>query len=180
MRILGIDPGSRVMGWGVLEGARGRLHHVAHGTLRAGRGADVPTRLAAVWRGLSAVIAEHAPELAVVECSFVAASPRSALVLGEARGVALASAAVAGVPVVEYTVREIKLAVTGSGAAGKGEVALWVRRLLALETAPAEDAADALAAALCHALGGGAPGRGRARRRSRGAGGGGLWVVRAG
>jgi crossover junction endodeoxyribonuclease RuvC len=178
MRILGIDPGSQVMGWGVLEGAGSRLRHVAHGTLCAPRGADVPARLAAAWRGLGAVIGDHAPELAVVERSFVAASPRSALVLGEARGVALASAALAGVPVAEYTARQIKLAVTGCGAAGKGEVQLWVSRLLALDEAPPEDAADALAAALCHALGGGSPARGR--RRGRGRAGSSLWVMRAG
>jgi crossover junction endodeoxyribonuclease RuvC len=180
MRILGIDPGSHVMGWGVLDGAPGAPRHVAHGSLRAPRGADVPARLAAVWRGLAAVIEAHAPELAVVERSFVAASPRTALVLGEARGVALASAALAGMPVAEYTARQIKLAVTGSGAAGKGEVQGWVRRLLGLAETPPEDAADALAAALCHALGAGAAPRGRSRRRGRGRGRASIWVMRAG
>jgi crossover junction endodeoxyribonuclease RuvC len=163
MRILGIDPGSNVTGYGVVERAGGRLRHVAHGTLALPRG-PVPLRLAALHRALCQVIADHAPDGAVVEQVFVAASARSALVLGEARGVALAAAAAAGLPIFEYGPRAIKLAVVGSGAAAKPEVQRMVSVLLALDAVPAADAADALAAAICHMRGAGLPSGARARR----------------
>jgi crossover junction endodeoxyribonuclease RuvC len=151
MRILGIDPGSNATGYGVLDQVTGRLVHVAHGVLRPPRTASTPARLATIHRTLSELIAIHRPAVAVVEQVFVAASPRSALVLGQARGVALAALAAAELSVVEYSPRQIKLAATGSGAAGKQDVQRMVQRLLGLERAPASDAADALAAALCHA-----------------------------
>jgi crossover junction endodeoxyribonuclease RuvC len=150
-RILGVDPGSSVTGFGVVERCGVRIRHLAHGTLRAARGASLAERLAAIQAGLSAAIAAHAPEVAVVERVFAGRSARSALVLGHARGVALATAAAAGLPVMEYTAPEIKLAVTGNGAAEKRQVQAMVERLLALDVAPALDAADALAAAICHA-----------------------------
>jgi crossover junction endodeoxyribonuclease RuvC len=174
MRILGIDPGSLVTGYGVVERAGGRLRHVAHGTLAAPRSAALPARLAALQAGLVQVIRDHAPDGAVVEQVFVAASARSALVLGEARGVALAAAAAAGLPVFEYGPRAIKLAVAGSGGAAKPEVQRMVRALLDLPALPAADAADALAAAICHVRGMALPpgsrrrpGRGRGRRAGR-------------
>lgn len=172
-RILGVDPGSSVTGYGVVERCGGRVRHVAHGTLRSARGAALAERLAAIQAGLARAIAEHRPEVAVVERVFAGRSARSALVLGHARGVALATAAAAGLAVVEYTAPEIKLAVVGTGAAEKRQVQAMVARLLGLDGAPALDAADALAAALCHAhrgpLGGFAlavagAGRGRASR----------------
>ena len=168
MRILGIDPGSNLTGFGVVERIGARVVHCAHGTLRALRGAPLPERLAALQVALAAVIAEHRPEAAVVEQVFVAASPRSALVLGQARGVLLATAATAGLPVSEFSAQEIKLAVVGTGRAEKVQVQAMVRQLLALERAPAADAADALAAALCLAHQGplAALAVGRARRRS--------------
>jgi crossover junction endodeoxyribonuclease RuvC len=169
MRILGIDPGSNVTGYGVVERAGGRLRHVAHGTLALPRGSSVPARLAALHAALGQVIRDHAPDAAVVEQVFVAASPRSALVLGEARGVALAAVAAAGVPVFEYGARAIKLAVAGSGAAGKPEVQRMVCALLALEATPVSDAADALAAAICHVRGASLP-AGARRRSARGRG----------
>lgn len=150
-RILGVDPGSSVTGFGVVERCGASVSHVAHGTLRAERGAPLPERLAAIQAGLAAAIAAHAPEAAVVERVFAGRSARSALVLGHARGVALAVAAAAGLPVFEYTAPEIKLAVAGNGAAEKRQVRAMVERLLALEASPALDASDALAAALCHA-----------------------------
>jgi crossover junction endodeoxyribonuclease RuvC len=110
------------------------------------------------------VIRDHAPDGAVVEEVFVAASARSALVLGGARGVALAAAAAAGLPVFEYGPRAIKLAVAGSGAAAKPEIQRMVRALLRLEAVPAADAADALAAAICHVRGAGLPAGARGRR----------------
>jgi crossover junction endodeoxyribonuclease RuvC len=180
MRILGIDPGSNVTGYGIVERADGRLRHVAHGTLRPPRRAELPARLAALHRALCEVIRDHAPDLAVVEQVFVAASPRSALVLGEARGVALAAAAAAGLPVFEYGPRAIKLAVTGSGAAAKPEVQRMVRTLLSLAQRPPADAADALAAAICHMQGAALPPGARAPRvRSRGRRGG-RFVARLG
>ena len=169
MRILGIDPGSSATGYGVVEQQEGRLRHVAHGVLRPRTGDALPLRLAVLGHGLAEVIARFQPDLACVERVFVAASPRSALVLGHARGVALAAAAQGGLPVSEYAAREIKLAVAGSGTAGKRQVQAMVRRLLGLARAPAEDAADALAAAICHAQAGRlvALGVGAGRRRSR-------------
>jgi len=177
MRILGIDPGSNATGYGVIDHAGGRLVHVAHGVLRPPRAASTPARLAMIHGALSEVIATHQPAVAVVEQVFVAASPRSALVLGQARGVALAALAAAELSVAEYSARQIKLAATGSGAAAKQDVQRMVQRLLGLDRAPASDAADALAAALCHANAGplgaaalaasSAPGRSPIARRRR-------------
>ncbi len=151
LRILGIDPGSAVTGYGVVERREGGLRHVAHGTLRLRRTEPLAMRLAALQRDLAAVIASFAPDVVSVERVFVSVSARSALVLGHARGVALAAAAGAGLPVAEYAAREIKQAVVGSGGAHKTQVQAMVRRLLGLEREPAFDAADALAAAICHA-----------------------------
>ncbi len=144
--------------------------HRAHGTLRPPRGAPLADRLAAIQEGLAAVIASEAPELAVVERVFVSRNVRSALVLGQARGVALAAAAAAGLSVDELTASEIKQAVTGAGAADKRQVQAMVTRLLSLDAAPARDAADALAAAVCRAQRGalhGLAARPRGRSRSR-------------
>jgi crossover junction endodeoxyribonuclease RuvC len=151
MRILGIDPGSTATGFGVVDRAAGDLRHVAHGTLRPPRRAPLAERLAWLQRGLVHVIARHEPDLAVVERVFVAASPRSALVLGAARGVVLATLAGAGLALHEYAAREVKQAVVGTGAAEKRQVQLMVQRLLGLSRVPARDASDALAAAICHA-----------------------------
>ena len=165
MRILGVDPGSTATGYGVVEFAGGRLSHVAHGILRPGRGEALASRLAKIHAGLLGVAAEHAPELAVVECVFVASNPRSALVLGQARGAALAALASAGLEVAELSAREVKKAVTGTGAAGKAQVQAMVMRLLDLPEPPPTDAADALAVAICHAHAGRLAGIGVGRRR---------------
>lgn len=170
MRILGIDPGSTATGYGVLDRQSGGLAHVAHGTLRLRPRESLPLRLAVLQRDLEEVIRLHAPEVVSVERVFVAASARSALILGHARGVILATAAAARLPVVEYAARQIKQAVTGTGAAPKAQVQTMVRRLLALERRPAQDAADALAAAICHAHAArwlAVGGRPAPRRRSR-------------
>jgi crossover junction endodeoxyribonuclease RuvC len=151
LRILGIDPGSLVTGYGVVERRGAGLHHVAHGTLRQPRTAPLAARLAAIHAGIVAVIESHRPTRVVVEKVFVAANPRAALVLGQARGVALAAAGAAGLPVDELSPQAVKLAVAGTGAAQKLQVQRMVQRLLALEERPAPDAADALAAALCAA-----------------------------
>jgi crossover junction endodeoxyribonuclease RuvC len=151
MRILGIDPGSSVTGYGVVERRSGRLVHLAHGTVRPPRGAPLASRLDHLYRSVAEVIALHAPDCVAVEQVFVAASPRSALVLGQARGAILAAIAAAGLPVTEYAPARIKKSVTGNGRANKQQVKFMVRRLLALDRAPASDAADALAAAISHA-----------------------------
>jgi crossover junction endodeoxyribonuclease RuvC len=151
MRILGIDPGSVVTGFGVVDSEAGRLIHVAHGTLRPSPHASPAHRLHYLHQAISEVVRDHAPDTAVVEQVFVSASARSALVLGQARGVALAAVSSAGRPVIEYSASRIKLAVTGNGRADKAQVQNMVRRLLELDRPPARDAADALAAAICHA-----------------------------
>ena len=186
MRVLGIDPGSGVTGFGVVERVGSEVRHRVHGTLRPGRGVPLPERLARLLRGLSEVIEVHAPEVVVVEKVFVAASPRSALVLGQARGVALAAAAARSLPVHEYAPSQIKQAVVGSGAASKLQVQAMVKTLLALPRLPASDAADALAAAICHAHAGrlgalldGELRSGRSRGRARRGGGRGYVVRRA-
>jgi crossover junction endodeoxyribonuclease RuvC len=170
MRILGVDPGSAVTGFGVIERGPGGLVHVAHGTLRP-RGGSLAARLGQLHHDLGEIIARHEPHVAAVEQVFVAASPRSALVLGQARGAILAALAGGGLTVCEYAAAQTKQAVTGSGRATKLQVQRMVQRLLALERRPAGDACDALAAALCHAQSFRLGGQGvRARRRGRGRG----------
>jgi crossover junction endodeoxyribonuclease RuvC len=151
LRILGIDPGSLVTGYGVVERRGADVHHVAHGTLRPPRTAPLAARLAALQAGLASVIAAHRPDLVVVEQVFVASNARAALVLGQARGAALAAAAAAGLAVEELSPQEVKRAVVGHGGAQKLQVQRMVQRLLALAEPPAQDSADALAAALCAA-----------------------------
>ena len=169
MRILGIDPGSQATGYGVVERDGSRLRHVAHGTLRP-RGASAEQRLARLYEAVLEVARQHAPDAAAVERVFVAHSPRSALVLGQARGAVLAALGSLGLGVTEYAAAEIKNSVAGSGRADKRQVAHMVRRLLALDRpVESEHAADALAAAIGHAQAGalralGARSRGPCRR----------------
>ena len=151
LRILGIDPGTNATGFGVVERDGARLRHVAHGVLRPARAQSMAARLAQIHAGLVALIAEHAPACVAIEQIFVAASGKSAIVLGQARGAALVAIGAAGLPFDEIAPQQIKLAVTGTGAADKAQVQAMVRRLLALETPPVRDAADALAAAICRA-----------------------------
>jgi crossover junction endodeoxyribonuclease RuvC len=151
MRILGIDPGSMATGFGVVDASGDLLVHVAHGTVRPRRDGPLALRLQCLYAAVSEVIEEHRPDAAVVEQVFVAASPRAALVLGQARGVVLAALAAGGLAVSEYSACQIKQGVTGSGRAGKRQVQTMVRRLLGLERTPARDASDALAAAIRHA-----------------------------
>ena len=180
MRILGIDPGSSVTGYGIVERVGGNLVHLTHGTLRPPKSQELAVRLAAIQFGLAEVIESHAPDLAVVEQVFVSSSPRSALILGQARGAVLAAVAAAGLPVDEYSAREIKQAVVGTGAAAKAQVQLMVKRILQLEDKPPQDAADALAAAICRAHRGRLPdlARSAARRRPRSSRSGGGFVMR--
>ena len=149
--ILGLDPGLRRTGWGVIETAGNRLRHVGHGVVDTDAGASVPERLCTLHDGLAQTIARYAPDEAAVEESFVNRNPDSTLKLGLARGVALLAPALAGLPVHEYAANRIKKALVGAGHADKEQVALMVRHLLpGVGDAPA-DATDALAVAICHA-----------------------------
>src|SRR6185437_11009252 len=149
-RILGIDPGLRVTGFGILEAAGGELVYVKSGCIRAA-GSSLPIRLGVIVRDLAHVIAEEQPTEVAVEKVFVNVNPNSTLLLGQARGAAIAAAVLAGLPVTEYTAGQVKQAVVGGGRAQKSQVQEMVRRLLRLPGLPGEDAADALAAAICHA-----------------------------
>ena len=149
-RILGIDPGLRVTGFGVLEACDNGLVYIASGCIRAS-GSSLPVRLGVIVRDLAHVIAEARPTEVAVEKVFVNVNPNSTLLLGQARGAAIAAAVLAGLPVTEYTAGQVKQAVVGAGRALKPQVQEMVRRLLALPGVPAADAADALAAAICHA-----------------------------
>nr|ADI21997.1 holliday junction resolvasome, endonuclease subunit [uncultured myxobacterium HF0200_01L06] len=170
MRIIGIDPGSVATGWGLVEIVEGRMRHVAHGTVRPPRGGSLASRLAFLHRGLLDVIERNEPDRAVVERVFVSRNPRSALVLGHARGTALAALGGFSIGVEELSAREIKQAVVGTGSASKSQVQGMVKKLLDLEAKPASDAADALAAAIGGAHRGRLPALGvvaRTRRRTR-------------
>ena len=147
MQILGIDPGIRNTGWGVILLADGRLSHVANGVIRPDPKAADSTRLHVIAAELDAVIAAHAPQAAAIEEIFVARSAASALKLGMARGVAMAQCAAAGLPLRELAARQVKKSVVGTGTADKGQVAAMVTRLLGVQAVNA-DAADALAIAI--------------------------------
>jgi crossover junction endodeoxyribonuclease RuvC len=157
----------------VVERVEGRVVHVAHGTLRHPAEATLARRLDRLYRALCDVIEAHRPDVASVEQVFVARSARSALVLGQARGVALAALGAAGLVVHEYAPTRIKQSVVGNGRAAKAQIQRVVRRQLGLSATPAADAADALAAAICHAQAGrlatlGVRAGPRPRRRSGG------------
>jgi crossover junction endodeoxyribonuclease RuvC len=165
MRILGIDPGSRATGYGLIRFEGNRLHHIDNGVIRPPEKDDLPRRLLHIQQELAAVINRYAPECAAVEQIFLAHNVQSAFKLGQARGVALFSAAQAGLDVAEYTPMQIKNAVVGYGRASKGQVQQMVRALLNLPEIAQEDASDALAAAICHAHSGGLDRRLAATRR---------------
>jgi crossover junction endodeoxyribonuclease RuvC len=149
VRILGIDPGSIATGWGIVESEGSALRHVASGVLRP-PGSEAARRLARIQLELSELVREFAPQTAALEAVFVARNPRAALKLGQARGVALAVCGGAGLEPAEYAPARVKGAVAGYGAADKAQVQAMVCRLLGLARAPARDAADALAIAICH------------------------------
>ena len=150
MRVLGLDPGSRRTGFGVVERSGNRLRCVTHGTVAPGAGLGLPARLHDISVRIGELIESERPDLVSVEEAFYHESVRSTLVLGHVRGVLLVAAVQRGVEVAEYSPREIKQSVTGSGAAAKQQVAFMVCRLLGLRDRLSPDAADALAVALCH------------------------------
>jgi crossover junction endodeoxyribonuclease RuvC len=158
-RILGIDPGLRQTGFGVIEKSGEKLIYVASGTIRttSGKGADIedlPTRLKTILDSLFEVIDTYAPQQAAVEKVFVNVNPQSTLLLGQARGAAISAAVLRQLPVAEYTALQVKQSVVGNGHAAKEQVQEMVKRLLKLPANPSPDSADALACAICHAHGG--------------------------
>jgi crossover junction endodeoxyribonuclease RuvC len=150
MRILGLDPGLRHTGWGIIDVAGSHLRHVADGAVDSDASQEVAQRLLQIFEGVAAVISEYTPEQAAVEKTFVNRNPASALKLGQARGIALLAPAQAGLSVAEYAPNLVKKSVVGSGHAAKEQVAMMVITLLPGSSATA-DAADALAVAICHA-----------------------------
>ncbi len=153
MRILGIDPGLQRTGFGIVDSEGGRLAYVASGviaTAEAARG-DLPARLKIIFDGVREVVQRYQPQAASVEIVFVNVNPQSTLLLGQARGAALAALVGADLPVAEYTATQMKKAVVGQGLAAKPQVQAMVMRLLALPREPGADAADALGLAIAHA-----------------------------
>ncbi|MCP4286361.1 MAG: crossover junction endodeoxyribonuclease RuvC [Gammaproteobacteria bacterium] len=149
-RILGIDPGSRVTGYGIIVSDGNRSRHLASGCIRL-TGDDFPARLGEIYLRIAGLVAEYAPEEMAIEQVFVAKNPSSALKLGQARGAAICAAVVAGLPVSEYTPRMIKQSVVGTGGADKEQVQHMVRRILGVQEKLVPDQADALAVAISHA-----------------------------
>jgi len=153
MRILGIDPGLRCTGFGVIDAEGSRLHYVASGTIKTDAVAigNLPQRLKIIFDGVREVCARYQPQCASVEIVFVNVNPQSTLLLGQARGAALASLVSGNLDVAEYTALQMKKAIVGHGQARKEQVQEMVKRLLALPGLPGKDAADALGLAVCHA-----------------------------
>lgn len=151
VRIIGLDPGLRRTGWGIVESEGNRLRHVAHGVIATDAKATTAKRLTQIFRGIEEVFEAHAPGAAAVEEVFVNKNPGSTLKLGQARGVALLVPAMRGVSVAEYATNLVKKSLVGAGHAEKAQVAHMVRLLLSAAGPLEADAADALAVAICHA-----------------------------
>ena len=149
--LLGIDPGLRFTGWGLIEAHGSRLRHRADGVIATDSAESVPRRLRVLHDALAALIAEHCPDEAAIEETYVNRNGTATLKLGYARGVALLAPALVGIPVAEYAAKSVKLAVVGTGGADKAQVQMMVRRLLPGALLRRADAADALAVAICHA-----------------------------
>ncbi|HLE24174.1 MAG TPA: crossover junction endodeoxyribonuclease RuvC [Thermodesulfobacteriota bacterium] len=150
MRVLGVDPGSRVCGYGVLESRNGELIHIESGCITAPSSFSLPLRLKNIFEGLREVIERSSPDAMSIEDIFFAKNSKSALKLGEARGVALLAATISGIPVHEYAPTEVKLALTGQGRAKKLEVQKMISLILGISEWSKEDASDAVAIAICH------------------------------
>lgn len=148
-RVLGIDPGSRKTGFGVIESGRYHPVYLVSGVVRVEKlsGAE---RLKTIFESVCQIIDQYQPDVMAVEKVFVYKNPNSAIKLGQARGVILCAAAIKGVPIMEYTPTQVKSTIVGKGHAGKDQVQFMVQNLLKLTETPQEDAADALACALCH------------------------------
>ena len=153
-RILGIDPGLRITGFGVIDKCGNQLRYVSSGCIKTDAATGLPERLGVLFRGIGEIVATHRPDQAAIEKVFVNVNPQSTLLLGQARGAGIAALVASGLPVAEYTALQIKQAVVGQGKAAKEQVQHMVCRLLALAGEPSADAADALACAIAHAHGG--------------------------
>ena len=153
-RILGVDPGLRITGFGVIEKTGNKLSYLASGCIKTDAKASLPQRLGTIHSGLRELVAQYQPDQAVVEIVFVNVNPQSTLLLGQARGAAITALVSGGVEVAEYTALQVKQAVVGNGKAAKEQVQHMVRRLLSLPGDPSPDAADALACAIAPAHGG--------------------------
>jgi crossover junction endodeoxyribonuclease RuvC len=151
MLVLGIDPGAAITGWGLVSKEGDQLALVDYGTVRTSSDAPLPQRLQVLYRGLGQVISSHGPSAVAVEKLFFNKNVRTAMTVGQARGVALLAVAEAGLPVHEYTPLEVKQAVCGYGRASKEQIQKLVQMLLGLDSIPQpDDAADAIAIAICH------------------------------
>ena len=150
MRVIGLDPGLRRTGWGIIEADGNRLRHVGNGVVTSDSERDLASRLVQLHHGLNLVLADFRPDEAAVEVTLANRNPSSTLKLGMARGVALLTPALAAMPVAEYLPTVVKQAVVGSGHAAKTQVAMMVARLLPGCAVSSADAADALAVAICH------------------------------
>ncbi len=150
--ILGVDPGSSVTGYGVIETVKGETSLIDYGTIQTDRGCSPEGKLKRIYDGLSKIIRKTGPDEFAIEKAFYSKNARTAMVMGQVRGVAILASAQARIAVAEYSPREIKQSIVGSGGASKSQVQFMVKNLLSLrETPEPEDAADALAVALCHA-----------------------------
>jgi len=149
-RIIGIDPGSRRTGYGVIDVVGSKISYVTSGIIRLPEG-SLPERLNIIYDGVSQIIGQYQPEEMSIEEVFVATNAGSALKLGQARGAAIVAGVQAQLPVGEYSARSVKKSVVGTGAADKSQVQMMIVQMLRLSQSPAEDAADALAVAICHA-----------------------------
>ncbi|TJZ77556.1 crossover junction endodeoxyribonuclease RuvC [Chitiniphilus eburneus] len=150
MRVLGIDPGSRIAGFGVIDVAGQQRSYVASGCIKTPVGGTLPERVKALLDGIAQIVETYQPDIAAVEIVFVNVNPQSTLLLGQARGAVIAALVLAGLPIAEYTALQVKQAVVGNGHADKDQVGHMVQRLLRLSGIPQADAADALAVALAH------------------------------
>jgi crossover junction endodeoxyribonuclease RuvC len=151
VRILGLDPGLRRTGWGVIEVEGSRLVHVAHGVIAPSENSAFANRLLEIFEGVGEIVADYAPHEAAIEETFVNTNASSTLKLGHARGAAMVPPALAGVKVSEYAAKVVKKAVVGTGSATKDQVIFMIRRLLPTARIASADAADALAVAITHA-----------------------------
>jgi len=151
VRIIGIDPGLRRTGWGVIESEGSSLRFIASGTVKSTDKAELAVRLEQLYRGLDAVLSSHKPDEAAVESTFVNKDAMATLKLGQARGIAMVVPALAGLKVAEYAPNQVKKTVVGAGHGDKGQIRMMVKILMPKAVFDSDDAADALAIAICHA-----------------------------